>query len=107
MRRLYSLDGVPLFGISVFAALDAEGPASRDGLLGGRLVTYPLVHMVGVGTLPAAGFELLATFRRPHFTIRLESDSIAEASQLLEAMGHPEENPYNAEVRQRRGIRPK
>jgi hypothetical protein len=45
------------------------GPASRDGLLAGRLVTYSLVHAVRVGTLIAAGFELLATFRRPHFTI--------------------------------------
>jgi hypothetical protein len=84
-----------------------EGPGSRDGLLAGRLVTYPLVHTVRVGTLAAAGFELLATFRRPHFTIRLDSDSTAEASRLLEAMGYPEENPYNAEVRQRRGTTPK
>ena len=106
-QRLYRLDGVPLFGISVFAALDAEGPASRDGLLAGRLVTYPLVHTVRVGTLAAAGFELLATFRRPHFTIRLATDSTAEASRLLEAMGHPEENPYNAEVQQRRGTGPR
>jgi hypothetical protein len=106
-RRLYRLDGVPLFGISVFAALDDEGPASRDGLLAGRLVTYPLVHVVRVGTLAAAGFELLATFRRPHFTIRLATASTAETSRLLQAMGHPEENPYNAEVRQRRGTRPR
>ena len=106
-QRLYRLDGVPLFGISGFAALDAEGPASRDGLLAGRLVTYPLVHTARAGTLAAAGFELLATFRRPHFTIRLDSDSTAEASRLLEAMGHPEENPYNAEVQQRRGTGPR
>jgi hypothetical protein len=55
-----------------------------------------------VGTLVAAGFELLATFRRPHFTIRLHTDSAAEASRLLDAIGPTEANPYNRDVRQRR-----
>jgi hypothetical protein len=106
-RRLYCLDGVPLFGISVFGALDDEGPASRHGLLSGRLVTYPLIHAPSVGTLVAARFELLATFRWPHFTIRLDGDSVAEAIRLLDAIGPAEENPYNGEVRQRRVERPR
>jgi hypothetical protein len=89
-------------GISVFGALDDDGPASRDGLLAGRLVTYSLIHAAMVGTLVAAGFELLATFRRPHFTIRLHTDSAAEASRLLDAMGPTEANPYNRDVQQRR-----
>lgn len=88
----------------MFGALDDEGPASRAGLLAGRLVTYPLVHAVPVWTLASAGFEVLATFRRPHFTIRLRTDSDAEASRLLEALGPAQENPYNADV-QRRGPR--
>lgn len=57
----------------MFGALDDEGPASRDGLLAGRLVTYPLVHAVPVRALASAGIEVLATFRRPHFTIRLRT----------------------------------
>ena len=104
-QRLYRLDGAPLLGVSVFAALDDEGSASRDGLLSGRLVTYSLVHAVTAGTLASAGFEVLATFRRPHFTIRLRTDSNAEASQLLEALGPAQENPYNVDV-QRQGPRP-
>jgi hypothetical protein len=106
-QRLYCLDGVPLLGISVFGVLDDEGPASRDGLLAGRLVTYPVVYAAGVGAVVAAGFELLPTFRRPHFTIRLDGDSTAEVRRLLEAMGQPEDNPYNAEVRQRRRTGPR
>jgi hypothetical protein len=106
-QRLYSLDGSPLLGISVFGALDDGGPASRDGLLAGRLVTYSLVHAATPGTLVAAGFELLATFRRPHFTIRLHTDSDHEASRLLETLGPAEENPYNRAVQQRRGPGPR
>ncbi|MGH3400967.1 MAG: hypothetical protein ACRDRJ_00345 [Streptosporangiaceae bacterium] len=105
-QRLYCLDGAPLRGISVFGALDGEGTASRDGLLAGRLVTYPVVHAATVGSLVAAGFEVLATFRRPHFTIRLRTDSDAEASRLLQALGTAQENPYNGEVQRRRGPRP-
>lgn len=76
-----------------------------NGLLAGRLVTYPLVHAVTVGRLAFSGFEVLATFRRPHFTIRLRTDSDAEASGLLDALGPAHENPYNDEVHRRRGPR--
>jgi hypothetical protein len=65
-------------------------------------VTYPLIHAPSVGTLVAARFELLATFRRPHFTIRLDGDSVAEAIRLLDAIGPAEENPYSGGIRQRR-----
>jgi hypothetical protein len=106
-HRLYCLDGAPLWGISVFVALDTDGPASREGLLANRLVTYPLVHAPTFGALAAAGFELIATFRRPHFTVRLSGDSTAETGRLLEALGRPEENPYNGQVRQLRGESPR
>jgi len=106
-RRRYCLDGTPLLGVSVFAALDPDGPASRDGLLAGRLVTYPVVHAATVSAVEAAGFELLPTFRRPHFTIRLHYDTQDEAARLLDALGPPEENPYNRETQQTRGPRPR
>ena len=102
-NRLYCLDGTPLWGVSVFAALDAIGPVSRDGLLGGRLVTDEHVHTPTVEALQNAGFVLLDTFRRPHFTVRLANDSPDEATGLLSAIGPAEENPYNRAVRQRRG----
>ena len=101
-HRLYCLDGAPLWGISVFGVLDQEGPASRDGLLAGRLVSYEQVHSPSVGVLVDAGFALLPSFRRPHFTIRIEDDSSAEAARLLDLLGPAEENPYNHEVRLRR-----
>lgn len=40
----YCLDGDPVRGVSVFAALDDVGPASLDALLAHRLVSYRLVH---------------------------------------------------------------
>lgn len=101
-HRLYCLDGAPLWGISVFGALDREGPASRDGLLAGRLVSYEQVHLASTEALLAGGFTLLPSFRMPHFTIRLEDDSSAEAARLFDLLGPAEENPYNHEVRLRR-----
>ncbi|MGH9001128.1 MAG: hypothetical protein ACRDY7_17255, partial [Acidimicrobiia bacterium] len=43
-RRAWSLDGQPIWGISVFCALDDLGSASLDGLLAGRLGTYRRIH---------------------------------------------------------------
>jgi hypothetical protein len=73
------------------------------GLLAGRLVTYEQVHTPIAEALLDAGFVLLDSFRRPHFTIRLIDDGPDEASRLLNALGRPIENPYNRAVRQRRG----
>src|ERR1700694_4854133 len=58
-HRAYSLDGSPLWGVSVFCALDTRGPASLEGLLSGRLSTYRAVHMPTVGQIVEAGFTLL------------------------------------------------
>ena len=103
MNRLYCLDGSPLWGVSVFGALDLVGRASRDGLLSGRLVTYEQVHMPIAQAVTDAGFVLLDSFRRPHLTLCLADDSVDEANRLLNALGPPQENPYNRAVRQRRG----
>jgi len=63
--RAYALDGVPALGISVFAAFDDIGTASLDGILGGELATYHVVHLITAGHLQDAGFALLPTFGRP------------------------------------------
>jgi hypothetical protein len=63
--RAYVLDGQPAFGVSVFAALDDIGPASLDRLLGGKLSTYRVVHLVTAGSVVDAGFLLLPTFAPP------------------------------------------
>lgn len=105
-HRLYCLDGVALFGISAFGAIDQTGPASRDGLLLGRLSSYEWVHLPTMEALQSAGFAVLATFGRPHFTLRLGDDSSAEVARLLAVLGPAEENPYNREVRLRQTERP-
>jgi hypothetical protein len=100
--RAFALDGVPVWGISVFAAVDDLGPASLNGILAGRLTTYALVHLPTVGALAAAEAELLPTFGRPHFTLRLASDEPQEVAQLLAALGPPQVNPYHGGPRRRR-----
>lgn len=54
--RAFVLDGAPLFGLSVFAALDGIGPASLDGIQAGKLSTYRVVHLVPLARVRAAGF---------------------------------------------------
>jgi hypothetical protein len=50
-RRRFVLDGEPVLGISVFAALDDIGPASLDGILSSKLATYRSVHLVALRAL--------------------------------------------------------
>ncbi|MBW3614414.1 MAG: hypothetical protein KY439_03780 [Actinobacteria bacterium] len=90
----YLLDGAPLWGVSVFCALDDIGTASLEGLLR-RFASYRVVHLPRVGALTAAGFELLPSFGRPHFTIRLTSDSDEHLKTLLGTLGPGEANPYH------------
>lgn len=101
-HRAYSLDGFPLWGVSVFCALDARGPASFDGLLSGRLSTYGAVHTPTVGQIVEAGFTLLPTFARPHYTLRLRDASRDELQRLLAVLGPPRENPYHPTIERRR-----
>jgi hypothetical protein len=88
----FVLDGKPLWGVSVYCALDDIGPASLDALLR-RFASYRIVHLHRVGQLRDAGFDLLPTFRRPHFTVRLDGSD--EAPRLLGALGNAEPNPYH------------
>lgn len=90
----FVLDGEPLWGASVFCALDDIGPGSLDVLLV-RFASYRVVHLPTVGRLRRAGFELLPSFRRPHFTIRLPSVAEGELSALVAALGPAKANPYH------------
>lgn len=105
-RRAYLLDGKPLFGVSVFCAVDSDGPGSLDGLLSGRMVSYRVVHLPVVATLVAAGFALLPSFGRPHFTLKLVTGEKAELERLLAALGPSERNPYYVSRRRRGGAKP-
>jgi hypothetical protein len=90
----FTLDGEALWGISVFCALDDIGPASLDALLR-RFASYRVVHLPSVGRLRAAEFDLLPTFRRPHFTVVLGSTD--DVPRLCEALGAAEPNPYHGQ----------
>jgi hypothetical protein len=97
-HNAYVLDGEPLWGVSVFCALDDVGTASLDALLR-RFASYRVVHLPIVGQLIASGFDLLPSFRRPHFTVRLEDDGDRSLTRLLEALGPAEANPYHGRQR--------
>ena len=88
----FVLDGNPLWGISVFCALDDIGPGSLDALLR-RFASYRVVHLPRVGQLREAGFDLLPTFKRPHFTVALADPD--EVDRLLRALGNADPNPYH------------
>ena len=94
----FVLDGEPLWGVSVFCALDDIGLASLDGLLQ-RFASYRTVHLPRLGRLREAGLELLPSFGRPHFTLRLASDEEPALTRLIDALGPPEANPYHGGTR--------
>jgi hypothetical protein len=89
--RRFSLDGSPLLGVSVAAAVDVP----LDDLLGDvPFVRFAEVYTPTVSQLRA--FELLPTFRRPHFTVRLQRADEPELDQLLSALGSLRANPRYA-----------
>jgi hypothetical protein len=94
----YVLDGEPLWGISVYCALDDVGAASLDGLLR-RFATYRVVHLPRTSQLRLAGFQLLPSFGRPHYTIRLENGDHAALARLLGALGPGKANKYHRRER--------
>ena len=100
--QVWDLDGEPLFGVSVLCALDDVGPASLSGVLS-QLGTYRTVHLTTAGRIAEAGFELLATAARPHFTVRTTGTVSDEMERLLVVLGEPRDNDHRA--RPRRGGR--
>jgi hypothetical protein len=58
-----------------------------------RFASYRVVHLPRVGDLRQAGFDLLPTFGRPHFTVAIAGPD--EASALLNTLGNAEPNPYH------------
>jgi hypothetical protein len=90
--RAWSLDGVPLLGISVFAVLDLP----LDDLLRRRFATFRTIYLPTAGQLNEHGFELLPTGQEPHFTVRLHRADDRELARLLSALGAPKPNPQYA-----------
>jgi hypothetical protein len=100
VRRAFVLDGAPVLGVSVFAGLDDIGPASLAGILAGKLATYRVVHLVPVGRLTGAGFEVLPTFGRPHMTLLL--NAIDQVEKVVTLLGPAQVNTRYGEMRRRR-----
>jgi hypothetical protein len=90
--RAWSLDGRPLFGISVFAVLDR----SLQDLLRQRFANFRYICLSTVGGLALSGFKLLPTGQRPHFTVQLDRASRRELDRLLVALGDAQPNPEYA-----------
>jgi hypothetical protein len=84
---VWSLDGVPLLGVSVFADLDG----ALDQLLRDRFQRFRIVHRLEAAWLES--FQLLPTFKRPHFTVCMQHADERELAELLAALGAPELNP--------------
>jgi hypothetical protein len=97
----FTLDGQPAWGVSVFCALDDIGEASLPGLLS-RFASYRVVHLPTAGEVRRAGFEMLPTFGRPHFTVMMPGADQVTMGRLLDALGAAEPNPYYGGRRPRR-----
>jgi hypothetical protein len=87
--RAWTLDGRPLLGVSVFAVLGM----SLEELLERRFASFRMIYLPTAGQLRASGFELLATGRRPHYTVRLNRADGQELEKLLAALGPARANP--------------
>jgi hypothetical protein len=61
-----------------------------------------IVHLPRAGQLRCAGFQLLPSFGRPHYTIRLEDGGQAWLARLLDALGPTDANKYHRRERQGR-----
>ena len=92
VNRLFILDGSDVWAISVFVALDDVGTGSAKAILQTKLHSYAHVYLPTVGELRRAGFELLATFSRPHFSVLMPS--LETADELVNALGELRLNPY-------------
>jgi hypothetical protein len=77
---------------TVFAVLDIP----LDDLLQHRFATFRTIYLPAVAHLTKHGFELLATGRRPHFTVQLRRADDQELAQLLTALSAPQPNPQYA-----------
>jgi hypothetical protein len=82
-----------IYGISVVGALDTTVQATcRDE----RIAGYRRVRLSTFGRVRRAGFALLATFDRPHFTLVLPDLSELTLSRLDRCFDAPIPNPGQA-----------
>jgi len=89
--RGYTYRGEPMFSISVSLTVTGWDLAS---LLAGPLSSRSTYALSTVGTVRAAGFDLLPTYEAPHYDLLLETGEYSEAERLLSLFSAPESNPY-------------
>lgn len=91
-RSRFSWRGEPLVAIS--AEVSAAGWSLDAILAGPRLRTRSRYARAWVSDLVAAGFELLATFAAPHYSVLLPSYDEGSAQRLLDVLGETQRNPF-------------
>jgi hypothetical protein len=94
-QAVFTFRGEPMIAISVDLAIEGW-PVER--ILSERMWSRSTYALSTVGTLAAAGFELVPTSTPPHYSIVLPDTSEAAALDLLSHFGPTMEN----EFRQRR-----
>jgi hypothetical protein len=88
-RRTFDLYGV--YGISVEGVIDQsvlETCRSSE-----RVASYRQIRLSTFGRLSAAGFTVLATFKRPHFTVVLPDLSDVTVARVTTSFNRPIPNP--------------
>ncbi len=92
-RRRYSRAGRPF--VAVPAEVTVVGWDVDAILSGPRLRTRRSYAAVPVGRVVEAGFDLLATFSAPHYSVVLPSYTDVAAQRLIEVLGEVKVNPHH------------
>ena len=87
-ERTFALYAV--YGISVEGVM---GTTVQEACRGERIATYRRVRLSTFGRVREAGFALLATFDRPHFTLVLADLSELTLARLDRCFDSPIPNP--------------
>jgi hypothetical protein len=90
-RSRFSRGGEPLIAVSVEVTIPGW---DLDAILAGpRLRTRSRYASAPVGAVQNAGFELLATFVAPHYSVVLPTYTEDAVERLLDVLGEPIPNP--------------
>jgi hypothetical protein len=80
------------WGLSAFYA---RSDAEIDDLAADQLERFPVLVVLPINQLIAAGFEIVPTFRTPHVTIAFEGDLNEQLSRLGNLGTDRRTNPYH------------
>ena len=89
-RRRFSEWG--RFGLSAFFA---RSEAEVDDLAADQLERFPVLIVIRIADLEAAGFEVVPTFRTPHVTIAFDGDLDSTLARLVALGTDQRPNPYH------------